>query len=130
MGRHGLNYYCNDQRESPKRTISTGGGCGSLQMVSELDTERCVSLLVVPVDTRQCASKNAGPQRGVDLGAVHIDWRNKRVPARTLGPEEGWIVMSHIGWRGEQITIYKRVETFSYHTRFKPLRGSPKENIC
>ena len=34
--------------------------------------------------------------------------------ARTLGPEGEWIVMSHIDWGGEQITIYiyKGVETF------------------
>ena len=34
-------------------------------------------------------------------------------PIRTLGPEGGWILMSHIGWGGEQITLYKGVETFS-----------------
>ena len=33
--------------------------------------------------------------------------------------------MSHIGWGGEQITLYKGVETF-HQTRFKALRGSPK----
>ena len=48
------------------------------------------------------------------------------MPARTLGPEGGWIVMSHIGWGGEQTTIYKGVETFPYHTSFKVLRGSSK----
>ena len=32
-------------------------------------------------------------------------------PARTLGPQEGWIVRSHIGWRGEQNIPYKGVET-------------------
>ena len=31
--------------------------------------------------------------------------------------------MSHIGWGGEQTTIYKWVETFQH---FKALRGSPK----
>ena len=34
--------------------------------------------------------------------------------------------MSHIGWVGEQITLYKGVETFLQQTRFKALRGSPK----
>ena len=34
--------------------------------------------------------------------------------------------MSHIGWGGEQNTLYKGVETFPLHTRFKALRGSPK----
>ena len=37
------------------------------------------------------------------------------MPARTLDPEGGWTVMSHIGWGGEQTTIC-----------FKALRGSPK----
>ena len=46
--------------------------------------------------------------------------------ARTLGPKRGWIMMSHIGWGGEQTTIYKGVETFPYQTRFKALRGSPE----
>ena len=40
------------------------------------------------VDTRRCASKEAGPQRG-------------------------WIVRSHIGWGGEQNIFYKGVETSS-----------------
>ena len=61
---------------------------------------------------RRCASKDAGPQRGWIWGRSHIDWIKEQVPARTLGPEGGWIVMSHIGWGGEQITLYKGVETF------------------
>ena len=65
-----------------------------LQMLSEPDTGRCASLLAVlrrGVDTRRCASKDAGPRRG-----------------------GGWIMMSHIGWGGEN-TIYKGrfVPTFS-----------------
>ena len=61
-------------------------------IVSELDTGRCADFLVVPrrgIDTRQYASKDAGPRRGVDLGRSHIDWRKERVSARTLGPEGG-----------------------------------------
>ena len=45
------------------------------------------------------------------------------MPARTLGPEGGWIVMSHIGWGEEQTTIYKCVETF------RPEREIPKNAI-
>ena len=50
------------------------------------------------------------------------------MPARMLGPgpKRGWIVMSHIGWGGEQNTLYKGVETFPWQTRFKALRGSLK----
>ena len=35
-------------RGNPNRIISVSGGSGPLQMVSELDTGRCVSLLAVP----------------------------------------------------------------------------------
>ena len=42
-------------------------------MVLEPDTGQCASLLAVPrrgIDTRRCASKDAGSQKGMDLGAV------------------------------------------------------------
>ena len=54
---------------------------------------------------RRCANKDAGPQRGWIWSGSHIDWRNERVPARTLGLEGGWIVMSHIDWGGDQINL-------------------------
>ena len=38
-------------------------------------------------------------------------WTRDGVPARTLGPERGWIVRSHIGWGGERNILYKGVET-------------------
>ena len=60
-------------RNEPKRTKSTSGELRLLQMVLELDTE-------------QCASKDAGSQRG-------------------------WIVRSHISWRRERNIPYKGVET-------------------
>ena len=66
------------KRKSPKRTISASGGFGPLQMVSELDN-------------RWCASEEAEPRKG---------WTRGGVLARMLGPEEGWIVRSHIGWLG------------------------------
>ena len=36
--------------------------------------------------------------------------------------------MSHIGWGGEQTTVYKvwKPSPIPYQTRFKALRGSPK----
>ena len=53
------------------------------------------------------------------------------MPARTLGPEGGWIVISHVGWGEERNTLYKGVETSPYQMRFKNLEGKPKEdNIC
>ena len=52
------------------------------------------------------------PKRGWIWGWSHIDWRKEGEPASTLCPEGGWIVMSHIGWRGKQTTIYKGVETW------------------
>ena len=78
-------------------------------------TGRCVSLLTVPrrgVDMRRCASKNAGPQRGVNLGVVPHRLEEGKSASEDTGPRRGWIVMSHIGWGGEQITLYKGVETF------------------
>ena len=41
------------------------------------------------------------------------------------GLQGGWIVRSHIGWRGERNISYKGVETSLEQTRFKTLRGSP-----
>ena len=52
------------KRESRERKISASGGFELLQMVLEPDTELCVSEEVVSrrrVDTRRCASKDAGP---------------------------------------------------------------------
>ena len=85
------------------------------------------------VDTRRCASKDAGHKWGW-TGGSHIDWRRERVPARTLGPEGGWIERSHIGWGGERNNLYKSVETSLYQMRFKNLEGkferkSPKRTI-
>ena len=57
------------ERETPKRTISASGGFGSLQMISESDTGRCVSLLTVP-------------RRGIDTSGV---------PVIMLGLKWGWI---------------------------------------
>ena len=76
-------------------TIPASGGSGSLQMVSESDTRRCVNLLTVlrrRVDTRWCASKDAGPKEGWIWGRSHIDWRKKRVSARTLDLEGGGLL--------------------------------------
>ena len=85
-----------------------------------VDTRRCASkdalstFLLFPkggilkgVGMRRCASKDTGPKGGWIWGRSHIDWRKERVPARTLAP------LSHTGWRGEQTSIYKGVETFS-----------------
>ena len=59
------------------------------------------------MDTRRCASKDAGLRR-VWIGGSHIDWGRERVLARKLGPEGGWIVRSHIGWE-ENETFFIRV---------------------
>ena len=52
----------------------------------------------------------------VDLGCYK--WYQSQtpdsVPATTLKPQGGWIVRSHVGWRGEQsisYISYKGVET-------------------
>ena len=62
--------------ENPKRKISVSGGPELLQMVSEPDTGRCVN-------------EEVEPRKG---------WIRGGMSARTLGPERGWIMISHIGW--------------------------------
>ena len=55
------------------------------------------------VDTRWYASKDAG-LKGVDLVGSHIDWREERVPARTLGLEGKGVdceIPPHLGRRTE-----------------------------
>ena len=66
------------------------------------------------VDTRRCTSKDAGPQRGVDLGVVPHRLKEGKSANEDAGLRRGWIWgRSHIDWGGEQIAIYKGVETFS-----------------
>ena len=45
-------------------------------------------------------------------GAVPHRLEEGKSASEDAGPEGGWIVMSHVGWEGEQTTIYKGVETF------------------
>ena len=54
--------------------------------------------------------------------------------ARTLGLKGGWIVMSHIGWGGEQTTIYTGVWKLSPSRRVLSFEGKlererPKKTI-
>ena len=35
-----------------------------------------------------------------------------RCASKDANPQGGWIVRSHVGWRGEQNISYKDVETF------------------
>ena len=50
-------------------------------------------------------------RKGVDCDVPHRLEEGKSVN-EDAGPRRGWIVMSHIGWGGEQTTICKGVETF------------------
>ena len=62
------------ERESPKRSIATSSGLGLLQMVSKPDTGGCVNEEAKPqrdVDTRWCASEDAGLRKGVDCEVLH-----------------------------------------------------------
>ena len=49
----------------------------------------------------------------------------RRCANEDVGPPQGWIVRSHIGWRGERSIPYKGVETSPDQTCLKTLRGSP-----
>ena len=65
-------------------------------------------------------------QRGQYLLAVDLGrykWYQSQVsndvPARTLGPDGRWIVMSLIGWGGEQNTIDKDCDVTHYRNYTK-----------
>ena len=114
------------------------GGSGLLQMVSELDTGRCANLLAVPrrgVDTRRCASKDAGPQSGWIWRRSHIDWRKERVSARTLGPKGGGLwCPTLVGEENKPpfIRVWKPSPNIHVLKPWEEARkGKPKEdNIC
>ena len=77
-----------ERTRSPRGGVlwdSTSKGCWTLKgVIVRSHIERTLSL------------------EGVDCEISH--WlERKQVPARTLGPERGWIVRSHIDWRGEQV---------------------------
>ena len=83
-------------------------------MVSEPDTGRCARLLAVPrrrVDTRRCASKDAGPQRGVDLGVVPHRLEEGKSANEDAGPRRG-VDCDVPHWLGRRTNHYKGVETF------------------
>ena len=79
---------------SLKRTIFVNGGIELLQMVSEANTRRCVN-------------ENVELRKG---------WTLCGVPARTLCPEAGWIVRSHIDYWNE--TFFIRVLKLLQSRRF------------
>ena len=62
---------------------------GLLQMISEPDTGQCVSLLAVPrrgVDTRRCASKDAGLKGGWTWWGSHIELEKGTSDSEDIGP--------------------------------------------
>ena len=50
--------------------------------------------------------------KGMDLGAVRHRLEEGKSASEDAGLEGEWIVMSHVGWGGEQTILYKGVETF------------------
>ena len=58
-----------------------------------------------------------GPKRtistsgGRELLQMVLEPDTKQYVSEDAGPQGGWIVRSHIGWRGEQSIPYKGVET-------------------
>ena len=61
----------------------------------------------------------------MDLGAVPHQLEEGKSASEDAGPERGWIVMSHIGWGGEQTTIYKGAET----SKFSKMHVSEGQNM-
>ena len=68
--------------------------------------------------------KTLGLERGVDLVAVPYRLDEGKNVSEDADLKRGSIVMSRIGWRGEQNSSYKGEETFPYQTRFKALSRS------
>ena len=74
------------------------------------------------------------PERGeqylLTVGLGCYKWYQRQtpngVPTRTLGPQKGWIMRSHVNWREERSIAYKRVETSPYPTRFRNFEGKLK----
>ena len=73
------------------------------------------------------AVKRLAP-KGEDLEGVPHRLKKGTSASEDAGPRRVWIVMSHIGWGGEQNTLYKGVTAFKSLER-KPERESPKRTI-
>ena len=48
-------------------------------------------------------ARTLGPEGWVDCDTPHQLEREEQVLERMLGPEGGWIVRSHVDWRGERV---------------------------
>ena len=71
----------------------------------------------------------------MDLGAIPHRLDERKSASDDAGPKDGWIVMSHIGWGGEQITLYKVWKPSPSRrilkSRGEARKGKSKEaNIC
>ena len=98
------NYEGKSERESPKRTISASSRLGPLQMVSESHWVMCQRGGCSPkeVDTRRCASKDAGPEGGRhEVVCQQRRWSRRGVDLVGVPHRLG----------GERNTLYKGVET-------------------
>ena len=99
--------------KAQKRQYLASDGLGILEIVSEPDTRQCANKEAESrreVDTRRCASEDAEPLRRW-IGRVPYRLERETSASKDVGPQKGWIVRSHVGWRGEQNTFYKGVET-------------------
>jgi len=65
-------------------------------MVTELDTKWCTNEDAEP-DTEQCANED-----------TKLD--TERCASEDIGTPRGWIVRSHLSWRGKRSIPYKGVE--------------------
>ena len=81
------------------RCASKDADPGPLQMA--LDRTMCLPsrCFLREVDTRQCASKDAGPKGGWIWWGSHIELEKETSVSEDVGPQRWWIVMSHIDWR-------------------------------
>ena len=96
-------------------------------MISEPDTRGVPMRILAPKGGGDCTLESykwSSPQggRGLHIGelqmvlkpdtnGVHEKPDTNGVPARMMGPQGEWIVVSHIGWKEERNISYKGVVT-------------------
>ena len=66
--------------------------------------------MVSELDNGWCASEDVGSSKGVDCQMVS-ELDNGWCASENVGPQRGWIMRSHVGWRGDRNILYKGVET-------------------
>ena len=79
---------------------------------------------------RENPKRTISASGGFGLLQMESEPNTGRCAYKDAEPQRGWIVRSHLGWRGKRSILYKGVETSPEQTRFKDLEGkSRKKNL-